>query len=389
MTQQFLRSLASDQRLTPESVRILHASGARTPEAILSLLESFPSLTTRGYLNASTLSNAVVQRAGPALQLILQKSGPGAPRPAPRRAANQRGYGAVPPPKAPWHLDATVPWTPNVARSIDAALAAPAGAAPVKAGQTQTDVRGCSPWPVRDQGTRGTCVAFGTTALRELLLCEVGGQIVDLSEQFLYWAIKTKSSDPQPSVDGTWIEFAFQALPAQGICPEVDWPYDAAPTPGNVSQGAPGVPSPAAITNAMSLRKTAALHEKITRPGGHAQTVLDALQKNKRPVAIALPVFSDPAVPQSDNWATSVGHFFGLVLDPPAHSTVIGGHCVCVTGFASDPSEPLGGYFVIRNSWSQQWGSQLPSPGYVGPEPGYGQVSASYVDQFLWEFGQL
>ena len=40
----------------------------------------------------------------------------------------------------------------------------------------------------------------------------------------------------------------------------------------------------------------------------------------------------------------------GRVLDPPPGSIANDGHAVCVTGFAPDPGEPAGGYFVIRNS---------------------------------------
>jgi C1A family cysteine protease len=97
----------------------------------------------------------------------------------------------------------------------------------------------------------------------------------------------------------------------------------------------------------------------------------------------------DPSVPQSDNWATNVGWSYGFVLDPPPASVVSGGHCVCVTGFVADEAKPLGGYFILRNSWSAQWGSLLAAAGYLAPEAGYGQISASYVDQYLWELGRL
>jgi hypothetical protein len=387
VTNLFLRQLASDMKLPPETVRILHASGARTPEAIQSLLENFPTLTTRGHLEARPLSNAVVQRGGLGLQTIMKMSAARERAPQSRRAPGQRGYGASPPPKTRWQVNVAVEWQRGLARSIDEALKAPTGAAPVQS--PKLDFRGCPPWPVRDQGQRGTCVAFGTTALREQLMCEQDRRLDDLSEQFLYWDIKTNSSDPQKTIDGTWIEFAFESLGKTGICGETTWPYNPVSNPGNVGQGGAGIPPPPTIAGARPLRYTAAIHQKPTITSGNAQLVLDALSKNHRPVAVALPVFADPAASQSNNWETNVGWFYGLVLDPPAEATVTGGHCVCVTGFAPDESEPLGGYFIIRNSWHTQWGSQLPAAGYHGPEPGYGQISASYVDQYLWEFGQL
>ena len=48
--------------------------------------------------------------------------------------------------------------------------------------------------PVRDRGQRGTCVAFGSVALREYLL----GSQDDFSEQFLYWACKELDGHPGP-----------------------------------------------------------------------------------------------------------------------------------------------------------------------------------------------
>jgi hypothetical protein len=69
---------------------------------------------------------------------------------------------------------------------------------------------------------------------------------------------------------------------------------------------------------------------------------------------------------------------------------VVGGHAVCVVGFEPDPEEPMGGYFIARNSWGTLWASLAPSPGDShSPAAGYGEISASYVDAYLWELLQL
>jgi hypothetical protein len=301
-----------------------------------------------------------------------------------RRTATVSGYGAEAPPAARWKPSQSVPIPPPT-RASTAGL--PVGASLV--GAKQTDLRRCLPWPVRDQGQRGTCVAFGTAALRELLMCEQANSLRDVCEQFLYWDIKTNSPDPQKSTDGTWIEFAFESLGRAGICPEATWPYNPVLNSANISQGGPGAPPVGAASQAALWAVPASLYHTVSATSGNAQLVLDALVKNGLPVAISLPVFSDPLLPQADNWSTSAGWLFGNVLDPPPTSIVVGGHCVCVTGFQPDAAEPLGGYFVIRNSWSTQWGAQLPLAGHHGPEAGYGQVSATYVDKFLWEYGQF
>lgn len=104
---------------------------------------------------------------------------------------------------------------------------------------------------------------------------------------------------------------------------------------------------------------------------------------------ISLPVFADPAYfadpakPTPDNWSTASGFVYGTVLDPPPVSIVVGGHAVAITGFMPDREEHKGGYFIVRNSWGVEWGANAPARGL--PEPGYGRVSATYVDNFLWE----
>jgi hypothetical protein len=122
--------------------------------------------------------------------------------------------------------------------------------------------------------------------------------------------------------------------------------------------------------------------------------VLGLLGKN-RPVAVTLPVFKDP-LGRTDNWNTRVARTYGRVINPPPTSLAVGGHAVCVTGFRPDAAEPHGGYFVFRNSWGVSWASTAPASAVLGgagtyfsPEPGYGDISASYVDSYLWEVLQL
>ena len=108
---------------------------------------------------------------------------------------------------------------------------------------------------------------------------------------------------------------------------------------------------------------------------------------------MTLPVFKDP-LGTTDNWNTSVALAYGHVLNPPPLSAACGGHAVCITGFRPDPAEPNGGYFVFRNSWGSGWAQNAPAPAgsnrsFVAPEPGYGSISASYVESYLWELLQL
>jgi hypothetical protein len=111
------------------------------------------------------------------------------------------------------------------------------------------------------------------------------------------------------------------------------------------------------------------------------------LLKRGRLVAITLPVFVDGNNRDIDNWNADLARVYGVVMDPPPSAVAEVGHAVCVTGFVPDASEPMGGYFVFRNSWGSAWANTAPSAGtrYHTPQPGYGQVTASYVEKYLWE----
>src|SRR5262249_9097119 len=120
--------------------------------------------------------------------------------------------GAQAPPGAPTSLGSTVGAPPPL----------PFAAPPTPS--TPIDLR-LSTWGIKDQGLRGTCVAFGATACVEHLQAAASGASAQFSEQFLYWAIKTQTNDPRPTTDGTWLHFARDALQSHGICQAHYWPY--------------------------------------------------------------------------------------------------------------------------------------------------------------------
>ena len=232
-------------------------------------------------------------------------------------------------------------------------------------------------WPVKDQGSRGTCVSFAVTACAELQHTQMG-----LSEQFLFWATKAHH-DPLRYRDGTRIAHARSALSTDGICKGQDCRYSSAPIPAGKFQGG-AQPTHQAIADATNRVITGNAYGSAT-----ANAIYSSLAAG-RPTCIALPVFRSASPLGGDNWTSSAGQNRGRVLDPPPNSTTSGGHAVCVTGFVPDPNEALGGYFVIRNSWgSTQWG-RLGNPADPrNPEPGYGSVSATYVDNYAWEWLNL
>jgi len=158
-----------------------------------------------------------------------------------------------------------------------------------------------------------------------------------------------------------------------------------------VTQQTGNDPSGAARSDALIWRHPAVHNSYNARPTpGVAAAVLNQLTNTKRPLAISLPVFADPLdTTGRDNWNTPIALQYGRVIDPPPTSIVIGGHAVCVVGFVPDQGEQTGGYFIFRNSWGRSWAQAVPSAQYSSPEPGYGDISATYVDKYLWEMCSL
>jgi C1A family cysteine protease len=210
--------------------------------------------------------------------------------------------------------------------------------------------------PIRNQGQRGTCVSFATTAVREYLL-KTNGSSSDLSEQFLYWDCKKHDGLPG---GGTYINVAMDRLLADGECPESAWPYNPSPVPGNESQDPP--PS-GASSQASSYRITATTKLPARSPDDLRQALA-----NGSPIAFAVPVytywFGDPVLTTGD------------IRLPLPSDHLEGGHAMCMVGYEDDPSVPGGGYFMVRNSWGTDWACN----GSVAP--GYARLPYAYMQQY-------
>jgi hypothetical protein len=123
------------------------------------------------------------------------------------------------------------------------------------------------------------------------------------------------------------------------------------------------------------------------RPGT-ARRVYDHLAQG-RPVAIAVPVYSQADGSSVTNWSSGITS--GEVIDPYSNRVLAGGHAVCVVAFQPDPTESGGGWFIFRNSVGLNWasGNQPTGDPPRVPAHGYGAISATYVEGFCWEFLSL
>jgi hypothetical protein len=217
--------------------------------------------------------------------------------------------------------------------------------------------------PIRNQAARGTCVAFTLTALHEFYY-RSRNRTIDFSEQYLYY--RTKQIDGAPYVCGTRQSDAARVLTDRGQCRETLWSYNP-DLPCNQQDAA--VP-PNADGDAASYKlQLQALNPK------DVDGIKAALAVN-RPVGISIPVWR--------SWYTSAdtrrtGRITMRIGNESGPAGQPAGHAVCLVGYQDSAQAPGGGYFILRNSWSTNWGSECPHG------PGYGTIPYQYIASENWE----
>jgi hypothetical protein len=213
--------------------------------------------------------------------------------------------------------------------------------------------------PVKDQGARGTCVAFTGVACLEYHLSRFGAQPeLDLSEQFAFWNMVDTSGQRN-------LVALYPLLESDGVCREVTWRYYPKPIAGDVSQGPPPSKAPA------EAAAFTAPHV-LQLPARSVDTIKRALQQ-ERLVGIGIPVykswFESPVVRKYGNITVPIP---GEVAEPV-------GHAVVLVGFQDDPEFAGGGYFIVRNSWDHHWATDS----VLGS--GYGTIPYRYISHFNWD----
>ena len=229
--------------------------------------------------------------------------------------------------------------------------------------------------PVRDQGMRGTCVAFASVALREF----IEGGSVDLSEQFLYWACKEMDGIAGA---GTFIRTAMAALDRYGACRGATWQYN--PQQDNDNEGQ-GPPPPAAMDEAPHFRMQ---HTRSVEPSlvEHYKQILAGAAAADRPPSDAtdaggagMPVVFATLVFPSWYMSAETHRTGKITLPLPGEQPYDGGHAWCIAGYVDDPGVPGGGYFIVRNSWGAAWAPD-------GPEAaGHAVMPYEYVARYAVE----
>jgi C1A family cysteine protease len=166
---------------------------------------------------------------------------------------------------------------------------------------------------VRDQGAQGTCSAQTASAFKEWQEYVDVGFKEWMSPQFVY------NLRPNIPSEGMFPRDTMEILYKIGIVPEKDYPYG----------------SNTHVTD--ELYKIAA---KYKIEGYAAVNTVDSLKKAlfmNGPCYIAFPVYNPQKM---EFWKPD---FTGQQM--------LGGHAVTVVGYLKDS-------FIIRNSWSSEWGDQ-------------------------------
>ncbi len=189
--------------------------------------------------------------------------------------------------------------------------------------------------PVKNQGSVGACTGFSRATGEEILNLLRTGQYIELSPQFAYIE-NQKAAGMLGSDNGATIEASVRAAAETGICTEAVCPW-----PGRY------VPSVLPAAESEGRLHLIAGHAVLTQ----LPDVRAWLGHRQGPVLIGV------------TWTEGMSQCLGGIIDNIGRP--IGGHALVLIGY-----QP--GYFLMRNSWGEQWGSH-----------GNALVADSLVSQWL------
>jgi C1A family cysteine protease len=183
--------------------------------------------------------------------------------------------------------------------------------------------------PVKNQGSCGSCVAFGTIASVEsqIKILRGASYAIDLSEAHLFYCHARSegrncgyNNDPQ---GGWWPDRAFTFFQSQGVTEEAYYPYTAG------DQNCSG--------------KIAGWDSHLTKITGYSKiNGIDAIKEylaTKGPAEACFSVYNDFYDYRSGD---IYRHTSGVLR---------GGHCVCIVGY-----DTAGSYWICKNSWNTTFG---------------------------------
>lgn len=169
--------------------------------------------------------------------------------------------------------------------------------------------------PIRDQGQSSECVAFASSAMKELQESISLGLKNYFSPQFIY------DNRPNKPEQGMQASDAMSILQNSGCCLEDSFKF----TGSDVE-----MPSAGSLTEAGNYKISS--FAVVTTLDG-----IKAVLSGSSLAVISLPVYN-------------YGGTFWKAAS--ASETLIGGHCVAIAGYDDSAS-----HLILRNSWGTSWGS--------------------------------
>ena len=228
-------------------------------------------------------------------------------------------------------------WRPDLPDSRDFLYSAPRIALANLPGSV--DLRPSCP-DVYDQGQLGSCTANAIGGAFEFDLLKQ--ELTDFmpSRLFIYYNERAKEGSVATDA-GAMIRDGIKSVNRQGVCPEVDWPYDFVPAgPDGVfpaGSRAAQRPSDSCYKEAQEHRAT--MYQRVVRNLDQFRGCL----ASGYPFVFGFTVYSGFE-------SAEVARTGQLQMPTPAED-VVGGHAVLAVGY-DDASQR----FLVRNSWGTGWG---------------------------------
>lgn len=194
---------------------------------------------------------------------------------------------------------------------------------------SSVDLRAQCP-PIEDQGQLGSCTSFAVGAA--IRFARKKQKLPDFVTSHLFLYYNSRAMEGTVNSDaGAQIRDVVKSANKQGDCPETEWPYD-------VSKF---MIKPPAKCYQDALKDRALSYQRVAQ----SLSQMKACLASGWPIVIGISVYESF---ESDEVAKT-----GMVPMPQPGEQLLGGHAVLVCGF--DDAQQR---FLMRNSWSEQWGMQ-------------------------------
>lgn len=195
---------------------------------------------------------------------------------------------------------------------------------------TSVDLRSACP-PVYNQGELGSCTANAIAAAIEFdRMKQHLSPLFTPSRLFIYY--NERAMEGQINIDsGAQIRDGIKSVGAQGVCPEVEWPYDISKFENQ----------PSANCYQDALQHRAIVYQRLASELNQVKGCL----ASGSPFVFGMTVY--------DSFESQQAAQSGHVSMPAPTEKVLGGHAVLAVGY--DDSQQ---WFIVRNSWGDGWGMQ-------------------------------